>query len=90
MLPNVVICSGLLVHVVTLEAAIWRVLAINTPADSLGFQKIHNRLCTGVDPSKAVARNSIGIATDGCDIVWLRGVGDGFVVREQDALAGDP
>lgn len=71
---NVIICSSFLVDVVAFEAAVWRVFLVLAPADSVGFEKVDDRLAGRADPGKAVATNSMSGTANSRDIVGLRGL----------------
>ena len=47
MFPDVVVCPGLLIHVVGLKAGIRHVFLVNTPADAAGLEKVNYGLRPG-------------------------------------------
>lgn len=77
MLPDVIVGLRLLVDPVALEPGVWHVLLVDTPADTLGLEKVDDGLCARTDPLEAVIGDPVGVGSSGRDIVRL-------VVRDPD------
>lgn len=88
MLPNIIIRPCLLIDIIPLEPTIRRILTIHPPTNTLRLKQINNGLATRRDSREAITRDPVRGASNGSNVVWLRGMRDGEVVGEEDALGG--
>jgi hypothetical protein len=81
-LSDIVVCLGLLVHIVPFEARVRHVFLIDTPANTLSFKQVDDSLDAGRNPLKAIVRNAVGAGSRSGDIVGLGWMCNGVIVRE--------
>lgn len=90
MLANIIICPGLLIDIVTLEAAIRRMFSIDSPTHTLRFQEVNYCLLTWTNSCKTISNDSICGSTDGGDIIALRWMGYRKVISQKLSLGREP
>ena len=82
MFADVGVCAGQLVLVVALEARVREVLLIQAPAYTLVFEKVDDRLDARVEAPEVVVGDAVLACTGNGDVVGLRRVGAGEIVRQ--------